>query len=187
MLRCLSSSLLFFPVSLYFSLLRSSLSRVPLKDIHERRTALGERERAWKHRSLLLCVRLSFAALSFWSSFCGNKFPPSVWLDLYTVCVSVCVSGCSALAAFLGNYFGGKTMQKSMHVLWNCKCFLLLFNKSDIDWGIISNSDIIVWEHTSVFPTLVNEFIHQWNDTLRHAGAEGSIHRAGHCLNWLAD
>lgn len=41
--------------------------------------------------SPLLCVSLSFAALSFWSGLGGDKFTPSVWLDLYIVCVWVCV------------------------------------------------------------------------------------------------
>lgn len=41
--------------------------------------------------SPLLCVSLSFATLSFWSSLGGDKFTPSVWLDLYILCVCVCV------------------------------------------------------------------------------------------------
>lgn len=42
-LCCLSSSVYFFPVSLHSSLLHSSISCVPLKDIHERRAAMLER------------------------------------------------------------------------------------------------------------------------------------------------
>lgn len=86
---CLSSSIYFFPC---LSLIQPS-SFLPLlcpfqghswKESCYGGECAGLPARLPYDHSPLLCVSLSFAALSFWSSLGGDKFTPSVWLDLYT-------------------------------------------------------------------------------------------------------
>ncbi len=97
---CLSYSLLFS----YLSLVLPS-SFLPLlcpsqghswKESCYGGESVGLPARLPRDHSPLLCIRLSFAALSFWSHLGRDKFIPSVWLDLYIlcVCVRVCVCVC---------------------------------------------------------------------------------------------
>lgn len=96
-LCCFSSSLYFLPVSLYSSLLHSSLSCVPLKDIHERRAARVERVRACLHACPTITLHfyasvfllLLFLSDPFWVE--TSSLLQSNWICICCVCACVCV------------------------------------------------------------------------------------------------
>ena len=122
-LCCLSSSLYFFPVSLCSSRLHSSLSRVPLKDIHERRAAIVERVRACLHACPAITLRYyMYASVFLFLLFLSDpvwvetsSLPQSDWICIFCVCVCVrvCNLGAVPFLPLKEITFESKTMGKS--------------------------------------------------------------------------